>query len=262
MGRARHAAWCSSVSESARTATRSVGPAAVQTLLTIRREPSGKQSAATEAPVVRRSAAVQRSSSTSGESSRTAQLRSIASRASSSGAGGAVATPGWDRGPMPLSSARAVRSLNQPPQTACARRGASNGDTPSRWPALVGRNDSKGIPRWNTFAPGQHRTAGEPARARLHELRRPDDPERAPVGAHRRSGAAVLPAGRRARRDVLGHRERVPARHSEEVVGPGDPRYSRREEIVLATKVLGRMHDGPGGEGLSARRFSNRWMRR
>jgi aryl-alcohol dehydrogenase-like predicted oxidoreductase len=28
-------------------------------------------------------------------------------------------------------------------------------------------------------------------------------------------------------------------------------RYSRREEIVLATKVRGWMHDGPGGEGLS-----------
>ena len=28
-------------------------------------------------------------------------------------------------------------------------------------------------------------------------------------------------------------------------------RYSRREEIVLATKVHGKMHDGPGGSGLS-----------
>ena len=63
---------------------------------------------------------------------------------------------------------------------------------------------------------------GQPARARLHELRRPDHPERPPVGAHRGRGAAVLPAGRRARRDVLGHRERVPARHLRGVRRPRD----------------------------------------
>ena len=38
---------------------------------------------------------------------------------------------------------------------------------------------------------------------------------------------------------------------SEEIVGRAIPRYSRREEIVLATKVWGTMHDGPGGGGLS-----------
>jgi aryl-alcohol dehydrogenase-like predicted oxidoreductase len=38
---------------------------------------------------------------------------------------------------------------------------------------------------------------------------------------------------------------------SEEVVGRAIKRFSRREDIVLATKVRGRMHDGPGGEGLS-----------
>jgi aryl-alcohol dehydrogenase-like predicted oxidoreductase len=38
---------------------------------------------------------------------------------------------------------------------------------------------------------------------------------------------------------------------SEEVVGRAIRRYSRREDIVLATKVFGRMHDGPGGSGLS-----------
>jgi aryl-alcohol dehydrogenase-like predicted oxidoreductase len=38
---------------------------------------------------------------------------------------------------------------------------------------------------------------------------------------------------------------------SEEIVGRAMTRYSRREDIVLATKVRGRMHDGPGGEGLS-----------
>jgi 1-deoxyxylulose-5-phosphate synthase len=38
---------------------------------------------------------------------------------------------------------------------------------------------------------------------------------------------------------------------SEEVVGRAIKRYSRREDIVLATKVHGKMHDGPGGQGLS-----------
>ena len=38
---------------------------------------------------------------------------------------------------------------------------------------------------------------------------------------------------------------------SEEVVGRAIIRYSRREEIVLATKVFGKMHAGPGGAGLS-----------
>jgi aryl-alcohol dehydrogenase-like predicted oxidoreductase len=38
---------------------------------------------------------------------------------------------------------------------------------------------------------------------------------------------------------------------SEELVGKAITRYSRREDIVLATKVFGRMHDGPGGQGLS-----------
>jgi 1-deoxyxylulose-5-phosphate synthase len=38
---------------------------------------------------------------------------------------------------------------------------------------------------------------------------------------------------------------------SEEIVGRAIDRFSRREEIVLATKVRGWMHDGPGGEGLS-----------
>jgi 1-deoxyxylulose-5-phosphate synthase len=38
---------------------------------------------------------------------------------------------------------------------------------------------------------------------------------------------------------------------SEEFVGRAIGRFSRREDIVLATKVSGKMHDGPGGSGLS-----------
>ena len=38
---------------------------------------------------------------------------------------------------------------------------------------------------------------------------------------------------------------------SEQIVGRAIVKYSRREQVVLATKVFGKMHDGPGGQGLS-----------
>jgi 1-deoxyxylulose-5-phosphate synthase len=38
---------------------------------------------------------------------------------------------------------------------------------------------------------------------------------------------------------------------SEEIVGRAIRKYTRREDIVLATKVFFKMHDGPGGSGLS-----------
>ncbi len=38
---------------------------------------------------------------------------------------------------------------------------------------------------------------------------------------------------------------------SEEIVGRAIKKYTRREDVVLATKVYFRMHDGPGGSGLS-----------
>jgi aryl-alcohol dehydrogenase-like predicted oxidoreductase len=38
---------------------------------------------------------------------------------------------------------------------------------------------------------------------------------------------------------------------SEEIVGRALNDFARREEIVVATKVRGRMHEGPNGEGLS-----------
>ena len=41
------------------------------------------------------------------------------------------------------------------------------------------------------------------------------------------------------------------AGHSEEIVGRAIREFSRREEIVLATKVHGRMRPGPNGAGLS-----------
>ncbi len=47
---------------------------------------------------------------------------------------------------------------------------------------------------------------------------------------------------------------------SQEVVGRAIQRYSRREDIVLATKLHGRMHDGPGGHppGRPANRLASR----
>ncbi|MBT2272243.1 aldo/keto reductase [Rhodococcus qingshengii] len=38
---------------------------------------------------------------------------------------------------------------------------------------------------------------------------------------------------------------------SEEIVGRAVKKYTRREDVVLATKVYFKMHDGPGGSGLS-----------
>jgi aryl-alcohol dehydrogenase-like predicted oxidoreductase len=40
---------------------------------------------------------------------------------------------------------------------------------------------------------------------------------------------------------------------SEEITGRAIRRYTRREDVVLATKVFFKMHDGPGGSGLSRR---------
>jgi aryl-alcohol dehydrogenase-like predicted oxidoreductase len=40
---------------------------------------------------------------------------------------------------------------------------------------------------------------------------------------------------------------------SEEITGRAFRKYTRREDVVLATKVFFKMHDGPGGAGLSRR---------
>ena len=38
---------------------------------------------------------------------------------------------------------------------------------------------------------------------------------------------------------------------SEEILGRALKDFARRDEVVIATKVRGRMHEGPNGEGLS-----------
>jgi len=42
---------------------------------------------------------------------------------------------------------------------------------------------------------------------------------------------------------------------SEEIVGRALRDFDRRDEFVIATKVHGRMHDGPNGAGLSRKAF-------
>ena len=39
--------------------------------------------------------------------------------------------------------------------------------------------------------------------------------------------------------------------HSEEILGRAMKDFANRDEVVIATKVRGKMHDGPNGEGLS-----------
>ena len=49
---------------------------------------------------------------------------------------------------------------------------------------------------------------------------------------------------------------------SEEYVGRAVRRYARRQDVVLATKVSGRMHDGPTGGGCRGRRSTPSATRR
>ena len=63
-------------------------------------------------------------------------------------------------------------------------------------------------------------------------------------------GRADLPPGRRARHHLLGHRERLRLRQRPRRSSAAPSRqYTRRDDVVLATKVHFRMHDGPGGAG-------------
>ena len=99
---------------------------------------------------------------------------------------------------------------------------------------------------------GRHWIEGEPACAWLHELRRPEHPDRAPVGADRRQGTAILPS----RPIELGVTFWDTANvyqlgTSEEVVGRAITRYSKSGGHRARDKSAWKSHDGPGGEGLS-----------
>ncbi len=41
---------------------------------------------------------------------------------------------------------------------------------------------------------------------------------------------------------------------SEEILGQALKEFANRDEVVIATKVHGKMHDGPNGSGLSRKR--------
>ena len=49
---------------------------------------------------------------------------------------------------------------------------------------------------------------------------------------------------------------------SEEITGRAIRAYTRREDVVLATKVFFKLHDGPAARGCPARRSWNRSTRR
>ena len=49
----------------------------------------------------------------------------------------------------------------------------------------------------------------------------------------------------------LRHRQSLLARQGEEILGRATRDFARRDEVVIATKVYGRMRPGPNGAGLS-----------
>ena len=100
--------------------------------------------------------------------------------------------------------------------------------------------------------PGKIGLEGQQDRARLHELRRP----RGRFNAWSLDEEASQPFFRQAVElgiDFWDTANVYQFGSSEEFVGRAVKRYTRRENVVLATKVYGKMYDGPGGQGLSRR---------
>ena len=109
---------------------------------------------------------------------------------------------------------------------------------------------------------GRYGPDGEPDRAGLHELR-PGRVRHAPVDAGRGRRGAVLPAGRRAGRHVLGHRERLPGRHLGGVRRPGDHpvlpargHRARHEGEREDARRAGRQRPVPQGHPRAGRRVA------
>ena len=107
----------------------------------------------------------------------------------------------------------------------------------------------KGIPH-GIHPPRQLGPEGQPDRARLHELRGPRrgfsqwslrEEQAGPFFAQ----AVELGITFWDTANVYNYGS------SEEIVGRAIKTYSRREDVVLATKLHFKMHDGPGGSGLS-----------
>ena len=148
----------------------------------------------------------------------------------------------------PCGRTTAPRGATTSPTRSTARpRSTSAADAPA---ASASDDGQEGTASHGVHTTRQLRPQGQPHRARLHELRR-----------HRRAAhewalddEAAEPIFRQAvelgitfwdTANVYG------CGTSEEIVGRAIKKYSRREDIVLATKVYFPMHDGPGGSGLS-----------
>ena len=71
------------------------------------------------------------------------------------------------------------------------------------------------------------------------------------MGARRRRSPAALRTGGGARHHFWDTANVYGYGTSEEIVGRAVNKYTRRDDIVLATKLFFKMHDGPGGAGLS-----------
>ena len=98
---------------------------------------------------------------------------------------------------------------------------------------------------------GTHRPRRVADLPRLHELRRAR-PRHAPLVARRGGEPAAHPGGARRRHQLLRHRQRLLRRHQRGDRRAGRSRdFADRDEIVIATKVHGRMRQGPNGGGLS-----------
>jgi aryl-alcohol dehydrogenase-like predicted oxidoreductase len=98
---------------------------------------------------------------------------------------------------------------------------------------------------------GRDRAQDQPTRIGMHELRRSRDPWRAPWALNDDAAQQFFQQAVELGITFWDTANTYQNGTSEELVGRAITRYSRREDIVLATKVFGRMHDGPGGQGLS-----------
>jgi 1-deoxyxylulose-5-phosphate synthase len=92
---------------------------------------------------------------------------------------------------------------------------------------------------------------GQPSRTGLHELRRSHHSRRPRMGPREDEAQPFFQQAIDLGITFWDTANVYQAGTSEKVVGRAIRQYSRREDIVLATKLHGKMHDGPGGQGLS-----------
>ena len=105
--------------------------------------------------------------------------------------------------------------------------------------------------RYGVRPAGHYRAEGQPARVGVHELWRPVHCGRARVSLNDEEAQPFFRQAVELGVTFWDTANVYQAGTSEELVGRAIKRYARREDIVLATKVHGKMHDGPGGQGLS-----------